>query len=255
MNYAWFIFILPYSVIAVSIGTPYFTQLSEHAAAGRDDDVRADLGASVTSLSFFMVGALAALAAASLPVSRIFTESAADALPFAQVLGAYLVGLIPLSILYIVQRTFYAYNDTIRPFLFTLVQAVLVIATALIAGAVLPLERLAAGIALGQSLAGIVQLAVAVWLLRRRLGRLGMAGSLRALVRFGIAAIPAALAGWGVFVWAGGVEGWMLESLWTGIAGTAVIGSVSLLVYIGALALLRAPELDVLGSVVRRLRR
>jgi hypothetical protein len=34
-----------------------------------------------------------------------------------------------------------------------------------------------------------------------------------------------------------------------------VIGSVSLLVYIGALALLRAPELDVLGSVVRRLRR
>jgi putative peptidoglycan lipid II flippase len=255
MNYAWFIFILPYSVIAVSIGTPYFTQLSEHAAAGRDDDVRADLGASVTSLSFFMVGALAALAAASLPVSRIFTESAADAVPFAQVLGAYLVGLIPLSILYIVQRTFYAYNDTIRPFLFTLVQAALVITTALIAGAVLPLERLAAGIALGQSLAGIVQLAVAVLLLRRRLGRLGMAGSLRALVRFGIAAMPAALAGWGVFVWAGGVEGWMLESLWTGIAGTAAIGSASLLVYIGALALLRSPELSVLGSLVRRLRR
>ena len=47
MAFAWFIFILPYSVIAVSIGTPYFTQLSEHAAAGRDDDVRADLGTSI----------------------------------------------------------------------------------------------------------------------------------------------------------------------------------------------------------------
>ena len=41
MSYAWLVFMLPYSVIVLSIGTPYFTQLSEHAHAGDDERVRA----------------------------------------------------------------------------------------------------------------------------------------------------------------------------------------------------------------------
>ena len=34
MQNAWLIFMLPYSIIVLSIGTPYFTQLSEHAVGG-----------------------------------------------------------------------------------------------------------------------------------------------------------------------------------------------------------------------------
>jgi putative peptidoglycan lipid II flippase len=255
MSYAWFIFILPYSVIAVSIGTPYFTQLSEHAAAGRDDEVRADLGRSIRTIGFFLVGALAAVVAAAIPVSRLFSNSAEDAAATALVLGAYLVGLIPLSILYIVQRTFYAYGDTFRPFLFTLVQAILVVITALIAKAVLPLEFLAAGIALGQSLAGIVQLGIAIVLLRGRLGRLGLRTPALALARFLFAAIPAGAAGWGLFLLSGGVEGWTTGSIWAGVAGGALIGIVTIAVYIGILALARTPELDAVRPLLRRLRR
>ena len=72
---AWLLFMLPYSIIVLSIGTPYFTQLSEHAAAGRDDDVRGDVGRSIRTLGLFVVVATAALAVASVPASRIFTDS------------------------------------------------------------------------------------------------------------------------------------------------------------------------------------
>jgi putative peptidoglycan lipid II flippase len=255
MAFAWFIFILPYSVIAVSIGTPYFTQLSEHAAAGRDDEVRADLGTSIRTISFFLVGALAALIAAAVPISRLFSNSPADAAATALVLGAYLVGLVPLSILYVIQRTFYAYGDTFRPFLFTLVQAALVVLTALIAWAILPLEYLAAGIALGQSLAGIIQLVIAIFLLRGRLGRLGLRTSGLALGRFFLAGIPAGALGWGIFLLLGGVDGWTTSSLYLGIAGGALIGAITLATYIGILALLRAPELAAIAPLMRRLRR
>ena len=62
MQNAWLIFMLPYSIIVLSIGTPYFTQLSEHAVAGRDDEVRSDIGRSIRILGFFIVIATAALA-------------------------------------------------------------------------------------------------------------------------------------------------------------------------------------------------
>ncbi|WP_320419151.1 lipid II flippase MurJ, partial [Mycobacterium tuberculosis] len=88
---AWLIFMLPYSVIVLSIGTPYFTQISEHAAAGRDDEVRGDISRSIRTLLFFIVAAVAAVAAAAIPASRVFTESPSDAEGAAVVLLCYLV--------------------------------------------------------------------------------------------------------------------------------------------------------------------
>ena len=49
------------------IGTPYFTQISEHAAAGRNDEVRGDIARSIRTLLFFIVAAVAAVAAAAIP--------------------------------------------------------------------------------------------------------------------------------------------------------------------------------------------
>ena len=94
---AWLLFMLPYSIIVLSIGTPYFTQLSEHAAAGRDDDVRGDVGRSIRTLGVFIVIATAALAAAAVPASRIFTDSRDEAVAAARVLLCFLVSLVPLG--------------------------------------------------------------------------------------------------------------------------------------------------------------
>ncbi|WES63596.1 murein biosynthesis integral membrane protein MurJ [Microbacter sp. GSS18] len=249
---AWLLFMLPYSIIVLSIGTPYFTQLSEHASAGRDDQVRGDIGRSIRTLGLFIVVATAALAAAAVPASRIFTNSAEQAQQAAPVLLCFLVSLIPLSVLFVIQRTFYAYDDTRTPFFFTLVQAALVIVTALIASAVAPVEQLAAAIALGQSLSSTVQVVIATWLLERRLGGIGTASWTLALGRFALAAIPAGAAGFGTYVLLGGDAGWTVSGPLLGAIGSGIIGLVVLAVYLGLLALLRAPELGPAVSMARR---
>ncbi|BDV32406.1 murein biosynthesis integral membrane protein MurJ [Microbacterium terricola] len=250
---AWLLFMLPYSIIVLSIGTPYFTQLSEHAHAGRDDDVRADIGRSIRTLGLFIVIATAALAVAAVPASRIFTDSVAEAQAAAGVLLCFLVALVPLAVLFVIQRTFYAYDDTRTPFAFTLVQCALVVVTALAAQAWLPVEQLAAGLALGQSLASVVQVVIATWLLQRRLGGLRIGSWMLALGRFVLAALPAAAAGWLTYVLLGGAEGWTVSSKLLGALGAAIIGTVSLAVYIGFLALLRVPELAPALALARRL--
>ncbi|SDQ55398.1 murein biosynthesis integral membrane protein MurJ [Microbacterium sp. cf332] len=252
MSYAWLVFMLPFSVIVLSIGTPYFTRLSEHVSADRPEALRADLDSATRTIGVFMVGALAAIVAAILPISRVFTTSPETAASFAWVLGAYLVALLPLSFQFVLQRTFYAHQDTRTPFFFTLVQAVLVATTAVTAFVVLPVEQLAVGIALGQSLANIVQLLLAVILLRRKIGALELTGAVRAILVFVVAGVPAAAAGWGTSVLMARVAGWSIETMPAALFGGAVIGLTTLVVYVLLLALLRAPEL---GTAVRAVRR
>lgn len=257
LQYAWLLFMLPFSIIVLSLGTPYYTKLSEHVAEGRKDAVTGDLSSLTRTVGIFMVGVLAAMLAAIVPLSRIFTTNAENAVAFGWVLAAYLVALLPLSFQFGIQRTFYALKDTRTPFVYTLVQASLVIATALTAQAlvgegVLPLLWLGVAIALGQSVANIVQFALAIMLLRRKIGSLGLGGAGRGILRFVAAAVPAAGAGWLTFTLLGGVDGWTVSDRFLGFVGAAIIGVVTLAVYAGILAAFRTPELAVAARAVRR---
>ena len=245
------IFMLPYSIIVLSIGIPYFTQLSEHAADGRIDDMRRDIDTSIRSIGVLIVGATAAIAAAAVPVSRIFTNDAPTAVEGALVLGGYLVGLIPIAVLFTIQRSFYALGDTRTPFVFSLVQAVIVAVTALLAST-LPAGLTAAGIALGQSIALTVALVMAAVLLRRKIGRLEAGRWVPALGRFVLAALPAGAAGWLIYFAVGAQDSWMVADKLQGALGTMLIGAVVAAVYVGMLAVLRAPELQVALGLVRR---
>ena len=253
-QYAWLVYMLPYSMIILAIGTPYFTRISEHSAAGRYVELRADIGQSIRVLGLFTVIAVAAVTAAAVPASRVFTHGAGEAGSMAPVLIAYLVSLIPMGVLFIIQRTFYAYGDARTPFIFTVVQGALVLAGTLVVAATVSVEFLAASVALVQSVVGIVQTIIAIILLRRKIGPLELGAAWWALGRFILAAVPAGAAGWGVFILSGGPDGWMLQGMLQGALGAAVIGVVSVLVYVGLLALLRAPELKVAVETVRRRR-
>ncbi|MGW9111985.1 murein biosynthesis integral membrane protein MurJ [Microbacterium sp. NPDC055683] len=252
---AWLVFMLPYSVIVLSIGTPYFTRLSGHAAAGRDGDVRADIGRAVRTLGVLCVLAAAAVIVAAEPAARIFNNSREDALSVAPVLIGFLVGLVPLAVQFVVQRTFYAYGDTRTPFWFTVFQAVVAAVLATLSALVFSsdelLPYLAAAIAFGQSLSSLAQVVLASWLLRRRLGPIGMGASMAALARFALAALPAAAAGYGVYLLNGGAAGWMLAEKVPAVLGCLVIGAVVAVVYVIALAVLRAPELKAITQLVR----
>jgi putative peptidoglycan lipid II flippase len=210
MVYAWLIFMLPHSIVAMSISTTYFTRLAEEVAAGRLDRVAPNLDESIRAIALFGFGFTAAIGAASVPLSRVFTTDSDGAVPMAWVLCGYLIALVPFGVLLIIRRAFFAFQDTRTPFVFSFVQAALAALGAVVAAVawgLLPLAFLAATVAFTQSLSTYVQLPVALRLLRRHTDTTALRTTWRALGRFAVAAVPAFGAGWAVFLLVGGPRG------------------------------------------------
>ncbi|BDZ64627.1 murein biosynthesis integral membrane protein MurJ [Agromyces mangrovi Wang et al. 2018] len=255
---AWLIFMLPHSVIAVSIGTAYFTRMSEHAAARDLVRLRDDIGSAIRGIGLLMVVSAAIMIVCAYPMAAVFAPGNFDSVSaFGNVIIGYLIGLVPFSTLFLVQRSFYALGDTRTPFFFTLFQVVLFVGLAL-ACATLPVDFIAVGIAVSTSIAGTLQLALALILLRRRLGQLGFRAVVVSFVRDSVAIVPALLAGAVLLVALGGTTagGFAVDSRLGAIVSMLAIGAAMGLLYIGGLWLLRSPELRTFtGPLVARLRR
>lgn len=252
LRVTWLIFMLSHSIIAISIATPYFTRMS---AAVRDADIpalRADLSASLRAIALLVTAAGAGLVAAAIPFSRFFAANDAEARTIAVVLIAFLVGLVPFSTLFVVQRAFYALDDTRTVFVLQLIQAGIFIAGTLGMLAA-PSPWIAAGIALVTSISETTRAVVGALLLRRRLGG-GGAGIVRRFGAFALASIPAAAAGVGVLAALGGFDshGFATAGRLEAIVATAIVGGVSILVFLLVLAATRAPELRGLRRLLRR---
>jgi len=254
---AWLVFMLPHSVITVSIATAYFTRMSEHAHAGVVDRVRDDLSSAVRGVSVILVLAAAVLMVVAYPFAAVFQPGLERASALGNVIIAFAIGLVGFSILFVVQRTFYALGDTRTPFFFTLFQVVLFTIAAL--GCVLlPLEWIAVGVALATTLAGTAQLILATVLLRRRLG--GIDGR-RIAVSLGrdLAAVLAPVAvGVVLLIALGGTTagGFAISDRFGAIISMALIGVVMAAAYFGILWLLRSPELRGFATpLMSRMRR
>jgi putative peptidoglycan lipid II flippase len=256
---AWLIFMLPHGIIAVSIATPYFTRMSGHARDGRLDELRGDLSASLRTIVLLMAAAAVALAAAALPFAAFFAHGRTETIGIAGVLLAYLLGLIPFSAMFLVQRTFYALGDTRTPFFIQLLQSGVFVAGALTV-LMLPPSAIGAGIAIVTSLSETVQAVVLALVLRRRLGGSGGRGILRRFGSYALATIPAAVVGL-LVLWAlGGLgtvglptSGFAFASKAASLISVVLVGGATLLAYLGVLALARVPELRELTRPLRRL--
>ena len=257
LKYAWLIFMLPHSIVTVSIATAYFTRMSTHA---RDGDVAAlkdDVTASLRSILLIMVFSAVGLAVLAYPFSAVFGGNFADVTALGNVVIAYLVGLIPFTILFVLQRVFYALEDTRTPFIMQVIQSVLFVCGVLLA-ALLPVEWIAVGIASVMTIAGTTQTIVAGVLLRRRLGGMDVGGVVRQALWFFAAAVVAGAVGAAVVLALGGFTpgGFGSGSQVGGLTTMAAGGGAMLVVYVGILALTRNQQLrDFAAPVLGRLRR
>lgn len=241
MNSAWLIFMLPQGIIAVSIVTAYYTRMAEHAHQQDRDAFRADFSSGARSILMLIVFSTAALIVVAFPLASVFTPAYTD---YGYVLIAYLLGLVPFSIVFMAQRAFYSLGDTRTPFFFTLAQVAVIIVGVLLCFGVDRSFR-AAAIALVVSLASTVQAVLAVALLRRRTGGVDGRRILRGLWRFLVAAIASMVAGAGFLVILGGVgkDAFPVSSFVAALVSIVVVGVVMLIVYFGFLALLRSADL------------
>ena len=254
---AWLIFMLPHSVIAISIAVAYFTKMSGHSARGEMKEFRSDVSTSLRLVLMMLVFASAAIVVVSVPFGSVFTDTFADARAIGAIAIAYVVALPLFSSIAIMQRAFYALSDGARPFVFTLVQVVIaVIGYQLVRP--LPPEQTAIGIAASTSAGIIVQAAVAAFLLRRKLGGRGGSRIVLRLGQYALATIPSAAAGFGMLVLLGGTRpgGFAVTNYVEPLVSMAAIGVVMALVYFGVLWVLRVPELRAMAApFLRRLGR
>ncbi len=254
---AWLIMMLPHGLITLPIMTPYFTRMSGHAHRGDIEAMRHDFGESMRTVGLFVCLAGTGLIVMAYPFARVFSPNFTQTQSMAFIIMAYLSGLIPSAILFIIQRTFYAFEDTRTPFLFQTFQSVLFVSGALIVTH-LGQPQIGLGIALVTTVACYIQTVLAAVLLRRRMGTLGAWPVLRSYLVYLLALVPASAAGVGVNVLLGSFHsgGYGVSGIAEAVVTLLVIGAAMTIVYIAALAALRSPELrDVLGVLTRRLRR
>ena len=258
MSIAWLIFMLPHSVATVSIATAYFTRMSEHAMDKNFDELKKDLVEGLRTIAMISVLATTALIVLAYPVSRVFVGELPGAVALGNVVIAMVVGLLPFSFVFMIQRAFYALEDTRTPFIFTFVQVLVNITGSVLVWLYVEDIWLVVGLSLVTSASILIQSGLSFALFRRKYGSLGQGGFAIATTKFIGAALLAGGAGyWMLQAMGGTVAGaFAIDSVLSSVVSCVTIGLVISLVYILVLKLLRVKEVDILlAPVVRLLRR
>ncbi|PPG36587.1 murein biosynthesis integral membrane protein MurJ [Pseudoclavibacter sp. RFBG4] len=243
MQNAFLIFALPHAVIAVSIATAFFTRMSAAISDGKPKDFIRDLSEGSRLIGMFLVFSGFGLALVSVPFARIFASTDTGINSIALTLVAFLVGLIPFSGLFLVQRAFYALEDTktiFFVFLFTLPLHIFGMALAAIG----PVELIVVGLALMQSIMSTLRLAILLFILRNRMGQLDFANIARSYVRFTIAAIAASIPALIVMMLLGTFQegGFPRSGIFQALVSCAIGAGIMALFYFPLLWLLKSPE-------------
>ena len=250
---AFLIFMLPHSLVTVSLVTALFTRMSRAAHAGDLGEVRSDVtkGMLLTAVATIpaTVGALVLGFAATATLFQGNTE--AETRGIATVMMAMMFGLVPFGILYLLQRVFYSFEDAKTPFRLQIVVTG-VATTANLASLMLPLRWIAVGVGAGQALSNLAGMAVGLILVRRRLEVLHLRHVIRTYVRVGVASVVAGAAAYLVLLGLGQVLHGKLYNPVSLLSGALVFAAV----YVVTARRLHVREIDdLVAPVLERVRR
>jgi putative peptidoglycan lipid II flippase len=243
---AYLIFILPHSILTVSVVTGLLPRMSRAVADGRLDSFREDLstGWRLTAVGTVFVGALLVVLGPDLTgVLFAANVSSADARYIGTVTAAFALGLPAFSAQYVALRGFYAQEDTRTPFLLQVVIAATNIALAVAAYTWLPERKTLVGLALAYVATYVVGFTLSTAVLRRRLGGVDGRRVTRTVVRLVVAVLPGAVAAWG---FSRALTGWLGD----GFAGSAAaLGTGAIVLLLGFLTIGAALHIDELATL------
>ena len=128
---AHLVFILPHSVITVSIITALLPALSRVAHSGKLTQVGRDIAGAMRLVSFFIIPITAILFVAGIAIAVLLFGYGAATTDQAEILGVvisiFMLGLIPFTLFYVLLRGFYALEDTRTPFIITVIFSVVLL--------------------------------------------------------------------------------------------------------------------------------
>lgn len=256
---AHLVFMLPHSVITVSIVTALLPALSRIAHDGRLGQVGTDLARTMRMVAALIVPVAAVLAVNGAGIAILLFGYGAATPQQAGLMGlivsVFMIGLLPFTLFYVLLRGYYAIEDTRTPFLITVAFSVAFLAMAfpLFAAARAGGTQVAA-LALAYSLSYWVGLVIAWWVLARRLGTLDTAHTVGVLARLVLAGLIAVGVMVGTLRGALAVAGTDLAAprltLLLIVIVTAAIGTG---VYLLSAWVLRVREVGDVLSLVRRI--
>ncbi len=196
---AYLIFMLPHSVITISIMTALLPRMSRSAAEQDFRKVGAFVADGMRLVAVLIVPAAVCLAVAGPMIATVifgFGAGAGAASTYAGlVVMAFAVGLLPFSLFYVLLRGWYSLEDTRTPFFLTVAYNILMVGFSLPLFYFASVEFKVTALALGYSVAYWFTFGLAWYVLSRRLGHLQGRQTAWVLARLLIAGLGAALAG------------------------------------------------------------
>ena len=248
---AYLIWILPHSLLTVSLATAMLPSASRFAVAGDRAGVAAETARALRLATTFLVPGAVGLAVLADPITRLIYgngSGAKDYIFIAWALIAFAIGLIPFTVQYLYLRAYYAMDNTRTPFLLQIwisgANAVLAVAFAL------PWNdpgTLAARLALSYSASYFIGAFLTHRSLRKRLPELPTGETLQHLGRLLLASVPAGALAWVITWWFERYPNLLLR-----VVGLALAGIVAVLTFFFAAKRLRIPETTSLLEVLRR---
>ncbi len=253
---AHLLFILPHSIVTVSLVTALLPRMSRDAHAGRFDQVAADVAGGMRTVAALLVAAAGLFVILGPSIGRLLygygSTSTGQAGLIGLILSFFAIGLVPFSLFYVLLRGFYALEDTRTPFWVTVLLNALNLLFAVPLFFLLPTDARVPGLALGYSLAYVGTLLVTWWLLSRRLGGLQSRRTMGVLLRLGAVAVVSMGAGYAAGTLMTRAADGFLHGIGSMAAATLVFGAV----YLGLARLLAIAEVgEVVGMVRARIGR
>lgn len=256
LRFSWLIFMLPHSVITVSLATAYFTNMSHRAKDGQLGALADTFVDASRRIGMFMVLATVGLIVVARPFARVFAADQRSVDQMAGVISAYALGLLAFTLVFVLQRVFFSLDDTRTPFFLQVVHATVFIVAALVVST-RETDQIAIGVALSASLASMVQLTIGLVVLRNRLRGIRLRRIIPAFGVFFLGAGIASVTGVLTLVVVTGPLGGLLSGGFGAGVAIVVITAVMSATYGVSLWLVKNQELaDVvsgLGRIIRRM--